>query len=262
MKNEMKISIITVSYNSAETISDTLRSVEQQTYQNFEHLIIDGNSKDLTNQIIEKYKHPRLFVISEQDEGIYDAMNKGLVKASGEVIGFLNSDDFYSEPIVLEKISAAFKDDSVEACFADLDYVTKDAKNVSRKWKSKAFKPGDFAKGWCPAHPTFYIRRSALERMGLFDRTFKLASDVEFMMRYLECGSVKSTYIPHVLVRMRIGGVTNKNWINIVNQNKEIFLALKKNAISFNPFVFFWHKIYSRALQLISARISRNKIFK
>jgi hypothetical protein len=136
----------------------------------------------------------------------------------------------------------------------------KDAKNVS-KWKSKALNQETLQKAGVLAS-NVYIRRSALDRMGLFDLTFKLASDVVFLMRYLECGSVKSTYIPHVLVRMRIGGVTNKNWINIVNQNKEIFLALKKNSISFNPFVFFWHKIYSRALQLISARISRNKIFK
>ncbi len=250
----MKISVITVSYNSAATIADTVRSVATQSYQNIEHLVIDGRSKDSTVQIVEELRHPHLILSSEPDAGIYDAMNKGLSRATGELIGFLNSDDFYADSTVLEKVAAAFEDESVEACFADLVYVTPDNSRVTRYWKSKPFTKDDFAKGWCPAHPTFYIRKSALDRLGMFDQQFKLAADVEFMMRYLDSGAIKSIYIPHVFVRMRLGGATNQSWGNVWKQNKEIFVALKKNSISFSPIFFCTHKIFSRAWQYFSAR--------
>jgi glycosyltransferase involved in cell wall biosynthesis len=250
----LKISVITVSYNSAATIADTVRSVASQTYQNIEHLVVDGKSKDSTIQIVEAHRHPNLILSSESDNGIYDAMNKGFTRAKGEVIGFLNSDDFYADATVLEKVAAAFEDESVEACYADLVYVTPDNTRVSRYWKSKLFTRGDFAKGWCPAHPTFYIRKSALQRLGMFDLSFKLAADVEFMMRYLEQGTVKSVYIPHVFVRMRLGGATNQSWGNVWKQNKEIFIALKKNNVSFSLLGFWINKIFSRAWQYFSAK--------
>jgi glycosyltransferase involved in cell wall biosynthesis len=250
----LKISVITVSYNSASTIADTVRSVATQNYQDIEHLIIDGKSKDITIEVVEQHRHPHLILTSEPDDGIYDAMNKGLKRASGEVIGFLNSDDFFADNNVLNKIATAFEDESVEACYADLVYVTPDNSRVVRHWKSKNFIKGDFAKGWCPAHPTFYVRRSALERWGLFDQSFKLAADAEFMMRYLEKGEVKSVYIPNVLVRMRLGGATNQSWENIIKQNKEIFLALQKNNIPFSFFGFWILKITSRIRQYLSGR--------
>jgi glycosyltransferase involved in cell wall biosynthesis len=245
----MKISIITVAYNSAETIADTLSSVAHQSYHNYEHLVIDGNSKDSTVQVVNAHRHPNLILTSECDSGIYDAMNKGLSLANGEVIGFLNSDDFYADTNVLEKVAAVFQDKSVEACFADLVYVMPDNRHVVRYWKSRPYIKGDFAKGWCPAHPTFYIRRSALQRLGCFDRSFKLAADVEFMMRYLEHGSVKSVYIPHVFVRMRLGGITNRSWGNVWKQNQEIFAALIKNKVPFSLVKFWVHKLYDRAWQ-------------
>jgi glycosyltransferase involved in cell wall biosynthesis len=250
----LKISVITVSYNSASTIADTVRSVATQNYQDIEHLIIDGKSKDITIEVVEQHRHPHLILTSEPDGGIYDAMNKGLKRASGEVIGFLNSDDFFADNNVLKKIATAFEDESVEACYADLVYVTPDNSRVARHWKSKNFIKGDFAKGWCPAHPTFYVRRSALRRWGFFDQSFKLAADAEFMMRYLEKGEVKSVYIPNVLVRMRLGGATNQSWENIIKQNKEIFLALQKNNISFSLFGFWVFKIISRIRQYLSGR--------
>jgi glycosyltransferase involved in cell wall biosynthesis len=255
----MKISVITVSYNSAATIADTIRSVANQTYLNIEHLVIDGHSNDNTVQVVEANHHPSLILSSEPDEGIYDAMNKGLTRAVGEVIGFLNSDDFYSDATVLEKVADAFQDESVDVCFADLVYVTQDNSRVMRYWKSKPFCKGDFAKGWCPAHPTFYIRRSALKRLGLFDQSFKLAADVELMMRYLERGKVKSTYIPHILVRMRLGGATNQSWENILRQNREILLALQKNRVPFSSLGFWAYKIFSRAWQYVAARLYGGK---
>lgn len=253
----MKITVITVSYNSAITIADTVSSVASQTYSNIEHLVIDGQSTDGTLEVVRSYSHPRLILSSEADSGIYDAMNKGLSRATGDVVGFLNSDDFYADPLVLEKIASAFRDESVIACYADLVYVTQDSQRISRYWKSKPFAKGDFARGWCPPHPTFYVRKSALDKLGFFDLSFRLAADVEFMMRYLECGEIKSLYIPHLLVQMRLGGATNQSWKNIWIQNKEIFRALRKNEVEFNPFFFIIFKLLSRAKQFFSAHIIR-----
>jgi glycosyltransferase involved in cell wall biosynthesis len=252
----LKISIITVSFNSAATIADTVKSVASQTYTNIEHLVIDGQSRDDTVSVVEANRHNGLRLISEPDGGIYDAMNKGLSLSSGDVIGFLNSDDFYADSSVLEKIASVFQDLSVEASYADLVYVSQDNSRVDRYWKSKPYKKGDFAKGWAPAHPTFYIRRSALDRLGLFDLSFKLAADTEFMIRYLERGGVKSVYIPHILVRMRLGGATNQSWSNIYKQNREIFLAFQKNGLSYTSSYFWLNKLMSRAKQYFSARVS------
>lgn len=248
----MKITIVTVAYNSAFTIADTIHSVVNQKYTNFEHLVIDGKSTDETVNVVKEHHHQRLVLISETDSGIYDAMNKGLVHASGDIIGFLNADDFYADNEVLIKIAKAFENPQIEACFGDLLYVTKDNRKVVRYWKSSPFLRGNFARGWCPAHPTFYIRRSALERLGPFDLTYRLAADAEFMMRYLERGSVRSIYLPHVLVRMRVGGATNQSWRNIWHQNSEIFQALRKNCISHTPAFFWFHKLTSRIWQRLT----------
>jgi len=246
----MKISIITASFNSESTVLDALLSVVKQTHKNIEHLVIDGNSSDNTCVLVRANSHPNLLLISEPDKGIYDAMNKGLGKASGDVVGFLNSDDFYADVDVLARVAKAFEEDSrVEACFGDLLYVTEDNQSVVRYWKSRPFVPGSFAHGWAPAHPTFYIRRSALDRLGGFDLSYRLAADTEMMMRYLEKGRVRSTYIPEVLVRMRVGGATNRSLRNIFSQNQEIFRALKKNGIPYSLVSFMLHKLASRFWQ-------------
>ena len=254
----MKISVITVCYNSEKTIADTLRSVRLQNHPSIEHIIVDGGSEDETLAVVAVESISNHVLISEKDEGIYDAMNKGLKRASGDVIGFLNSDDFYTDSGVLGKVATVFQDESIEACYADLVYVTPDKSRVVRYWKSKAFTIGDFAKGWCPAHPTFYVRRSALERLGLFDQSFKLAADVEFMLRYLEGGKVKSIYIPHVLIRMRLGGATNQSWSNILSQNREIFLAFQKNKVPFSLLIFWPCKIFNRTWQYVTARFFKS----
>jgi glycosyltransferase involved in cell wall biosynthesis len=255
----MKISIITVAFNAARTIADTLESVAAQTHPEIEHIVVDGASTDGTPEIIGRHGMHVARLISEPDKGIYDAMNKGLVLASGEVVGFLNSDDFYADAAVLEKIANAFQDPAVDACYADLVYVNQDNSRVVRYWKSKPFAKGDFAKGWCPAHPTFYVRKSVIERLGFFDQSYKLAADVEFMMRYLERGQVRAVYIPHLLVRMRLGGVTNQSWKNIVQQNKEIFAALRKNGVPFSSIWFAANKVVSRFKQFIVGRIRRHQ---
>ena len=252
-----KITVITVCYNSAATIGDTLAAVSRQGYKNVEHLVVDGASPDGTVEIVRQWAGHPVVLISESDKGIYDAMNKGLARATGDVIGFLNADDFYADGSALEKIAAAFEDKQAEACFGDLVYVSKDNRRVIRYWRSRAFVKRDFANGWCPAHPTFYIRRSALDRCGVFDRTFKLASDVEFMMRYLENGDVRSVYIPAVIVRMRVGGATNQSWRNVLQQNKEVLVALKKNEVPFSTIGFVSRKLRNRLWQYITARFGR-----
>ena len=254
---QMKISIITDTRNSAKTVADTLASVRMQTYQDFEHLIIDGASIDSTLEIVNKYPLNKIRIFSEPDKGIYDAMNKGIALAYGDVIGFLNSDDFYTDNLVLEKIVNVFQDPNVDICYADLAYVTQDKKRIVRYWKSKPFIRGDFAKGWCPAHPTFYVRKSAIKRFGLFDQSYKLAADVELMMRYLEVKQLCAVYVPHILVHMRLGGATNKNWKNISLQNKEVFLALKKNGIPFSKIVFIINKAINRYLQFFEGYLMR-----
>jgi glycosyltransferase involved in cell wall biosynthesis len=243
------ITVITVAYNSAATIGETLGSVANQTYSDVEHLVIDGASADQTVEVAKAYAPIFTRIISEPDAGIYDAMNKGFRLASGEIIGFLNADDMFADSTVLSRISAAFEDPGVEACFSDLLYVTKDNQSVVRYWKSRPFVPGRFACGWSPAHPTFYIRRSALERLGGFDLSYRLAADTELMMRYLEKDRVRSVYIPKVQVRMRVGGATNRSLRNIFRQNQEIFRALKKNDVPYSSIFFVLHKLVSRTWQ-------------
>jgi glycosyltransferase involved in cell wall biosynthesis len=249
----VKISVITVSYNSAATIADTVRSVACQSHNDIEHLVIDGLSTDDTVKVVEANRHSNLALSSEPDMGIYDAMNKGLTRATGEIIGFLNADDFFADTEVLARVVKAFEGDSrVEACFGDLFYVTEDNLKVVRYWKSRAYEIGCFARGWSPAHPTFYIRRSALNRLGQFDLTYRLAADIEFMMRYLERGAVRSAYIPHVQVRMRVGGATNQSWRNIALQNREIIQAFKKNKLAYSLPTFALHKLVSRLWQRLT----------
>lgn len=250
-----KISVITVSYNSAKTISETLHSVASQIYQNVEHLIIDGQSEDETMMIVHANRHDRLIVHSEPDSGIYDAMNKGIARASGDIVGFLNSDDQFADLSVLTRVAAVFQSENVDACYGDLVYVTQDNRRVLRYWKSNPYIKEAFGKGWCPAHPTFYVRKDSLNRSGCFDLSFKLAADAEFMMRYLGYPGMQSVYIPHVFVRMRVGGQTNKSWSNIFLQNREIFRALRKNNINYNAIDFILRKIVSRLLQYLKARL-------
>ena len=249
----MKVSIITVTLNSELYVADCLASVKAQKYQNIEHIIIDGGSTDKTISIVNKFSNIKK-VVSEPDKGIYDAMNKGINFATGDIIGFLNSDDLYSNIEVLSSIVEKFKSDfSLDACYADLIYV--DQLNVSktiRYFKSTEFKDDLFSKGWCPPHPTFFVRKSVYERFGKFDLSYKIASDVDLMMRFLEIHKVKSLYVPNVWVKMRIGGTTNKSLKNIWLQNKEILNSFYKNGLSINPISFFIYKIISRLKQFFS----------
>ncbi|MDH4228331.1 MAG: glycosyltransferase [Nitrospirota bacterium] len=253
------ISVITVARNSRDTIADTLKSVTGQHYENIEHIVIDGASKDGTAELVAELRSNHLKLVSEPDNGIYDAMNKGICLASGDVVGFLNSDDLFSDEHALERVAQAFENPDVDACYANLVYVDKQNRRTVRCWKSKPFKKGFFARGWCPAHPTFYVRKSVIDRLGAFDTGYPLAADADLMIRYLERENVRSVYIPHVLVRMRTGGVTNRTWRNIVRQNVEIFAALRKNGIPFSPMLFWAFKLENRFRQFLAGRSANER---
>ena len=246
----MKISIVTVSYNSVATIRDTLESVAAQSYKNVEHIIVDGGSTDGTVSAIRGWNKHAIRLIAEPDLGIYDAMNKGIRWATGDVIGILNSDDVYYDSNVLADVFNVTSDTSIDACYADLIYVAPDNINdITRYWESCVFKKGLFKTGWAPPHPTFFVRRKVYEKYGLYDLNYSLAADFELMARFLERFQVSSAYIPKIFIKMRLGGVSNKSVINIIRQNIEIYKACKKNGISlFLPF-FFIAKIASRVKQ-------------
>lgn len=230
----MKFSLVTVTYNSAQTLRDTITSVLSQTYQNIEYIIIDGLSKDDTVEIIKEYEpqfNGRMKWFSEKDYGLYDAMNKGFRLATGDVIGIINSDDLIAQPDAIEKVMKCFQsDDSVDAVYADLYYVAQnDTSKIVRHWVSG--KQKSFAKGWHPAHPTFYVKREMYQKYGLFDLDFKFAADFELMLRLIEKEHIKLHYLPEPLVRMRLGGTTSKSFGNIKKGNIECIKAFKKNEI-------------------------------
>ena len=248
----MKVSIITVTFNSISVINDCLDSISSQEYDNIQHIVIDGASTDGTLSILESKNSQINILISKPDNGIYDAMNKGIKIATGDIIGFLNSDDFYPNNKVISKVVKEFEKDSfLDACYSDLIYVDQfNTSKTIRYVKSSKFQEGLFSKGWCPPHPTFFVRRSVYKKFGNFDLSYKFASDVDLMMRFLEKYKIKSKYIPEVWVKMRMVGVTNKNLKNIWLQNKEIIHSFNKNNLSVNLLKFLILKIISRIVQL------------
>ncbi len=246
------ISVITATYNSERTLIDTIRSLQIQTFQSFESVFIDGNSKDSTLDIINRSELEQKQVYSEPDEGIYQAMNKGIAHAKGDVIGFLNSDDFYADENVLKDVAFLFKDPEVDACYGNLCYVGKQNKNkIVRHWKSESFKAGMFQKGWVPPHPTFFARREVYEKYGGFDTSFKIAADYELLLRMFEVEKIKTVYLPKVLVHMRLGGETNKSIQNIISQNQEIWKALKKHNLNPTLWSYFLSKTMNRLSQYL-----------
>lgn len=237
----MNISIITATFNSAATIAHCIASVNNQTYPDIEHIIIDGASTDNTLEIVKSIPNRISKIISEPDKGIYDAMNKGIRLTTGDIIGILNSDDLYIDNSVLEKIAVEFTVKNIDCVYADLFYVKKDNTNeIVRHWKTTDFIPGAFKKGWHPPHPTFFLRRAVYEKYGLFNLNFKLAADFELMLRLLEHYKITSAYLQEPLVRMRLGGATGKNIQNIIKQNFECYRAFNTNGIKISPFYPFY----------------------
>jgi glycosyltransferase involved in cell wall biosynthesis len=234
----MKISIITATWNSAATLRDTMQSVLSQTYGDFEHIIVDGGSSDATLDIVREMEplyNGRLRWISERDKGIYDAMNKGLGLASGDVVGILNSDDFYTSPQVLERIAATMSDE-VDAVYGDIHFVDDaDLNKCVRYYSSKGFRPWKMKLGLMPAHPSFYCRRWAYERFGGFDLSYKIGADFENLVRIIYKGGIRTCYIPMDFVTMRTGGASTSGWKSYKTIFLEELRALRTNGITANP---------------------------
>lgn len=227
-----KISVITAVFNSRETISAALDSVLGQLDVDVELLVIDGGSTDGTLGILRSYADRLNVLVSEPDGGIYDALNKGIRRASGEVVGFLHSDDLFADASVLARIATAFNDPGVGAVYGDLLYVRKDnPEQAVRYWRAGAFSDRRLSWGWMPPHPTLYVRRDLYDRLGLFDTTFSIAADYDFVLRLLGTGRVGVHYIPEVLVKMRMGGVSNRSLNNVLRKSSEDLKALQRNGV-------------------------------
>lgn len=245
----LKISIITVCYNSEQTISKTIKSVLNQSYSNIEYIIIDGDSKDSTKAIISKYVHDapiKIRFFSEKDKGIYDAINKGINIATGDIIGILNSDDIFFDNHVVSKIANLFHlYNDLDSIVGDIIFV-KSNDSVHRIYSSKNWTPKQFEWGMMPPHPTFYCKKSIYEKYGLYRLDFKIASDYELMMRFLLINKISYRYLPFVFVKMSLGGVSTKNFQSKILINKEVLYACKINNVESNIF-----KIYSKYFRKI-----------
>ncbi|MBC7721258.1 MAG: glycosyltransferase [Pedobacter sp.] len=226
------ITIITVAYNAAETIGATIKSVLNQTYINTEYIIVDGCSTDGTIDIVKSFADDRITFISEPDKGIYDAMNKGINLATGKIVGILNSDDFYADVDVIEKVVANFKQTNCEALYGDLLYVDGvDTSKIIRTWVAGKYKHSNFLQGWMPPHPTFFVLQNVYEKYGLFNLALKSAADYELLLRFLYKHKIRASYLPKTLVHMRTGGISNRNIGNRIKANLEDRKAWKMNNI-------------------------------
>jgi len=226
----MKVSIITATYNSSATIIDTLKSLEAQTYLDIEYIIVDGASKDNTLDIIKANSSRVSKVICEPDKGIYDALNKGIKAAKGDIVGFLHSDDLFASNEAIEDIVNEFVISGSDAVYGDLEYVSKDdIFKVVRLWKSGEYSKTKLKNGWMPPHPTFYMKRELYLKHGLFDLSFSIAADYDSLLRYLWVNSVEMSYLSKVLIKMRVGGVSNRSFKNIILKTKEDIRALNNN---------------------------------
>jgi glycosyltransferase len=231
----MKISLITATFNSAKTIGTTIESILQQEYSNIEHLILDGGSNDKTIEILSAYqkKHPNIIVYSEKDNGIYDALNKGISKATGDIIGFVHSDDLLPTPQTLTHIVNTFKTQECDGVYGDLKYVKQDnTQQVVRYWKSKVYTPKLLNQGWMPPHPTLFLKREIYKDIGNFDLSYKIASDYEFMVRLFLQKKYTLSYLPETLILMRVGGASNKSLRNIIQKSKEDYRVIKKHHLN------------------------------
>lgn len=258
----MKISLITITYNSAKTLEDTLKSVVEQTYSDVEYIIVDGASKDKTVSIIEEYEplfKGRIKWISEPDKGLYDAMSKGIQMATGDVVGILNSDDFFTSRDVLKKVAEAFEQDSLlDAVYGDVHFVHPNNLNKCvRYYSSKVFKRDLMRMGFMPAHPSFYIRRECFEKYGLYKTDYKVAADFEFLLRVIYKAKIKTKYLPLDMVTMRTGGASTSGIESHKRIMKEHLRAFRENGLYTNRLLLSLRYIY-KVEELLWSKIVYN----
>lgn len=255
----MKISIITVTYNSEKTIEDTIQSIIKQTYANYEHIIVDGLSKDSTMKIVKKYEDKyqgKLKYISEKDSGIYDAMNKGIKMATGDIIGILNSDDIYANESILEKIATKFSMTNCDGIYGNLIFMDEETMSKPQRiWKSKK---GNMKFGWHPAHPTLYLKKDVYNKIGLFDLQYKIVADYDFMLRLMKDKSINLEYINEYLIYMRVGGVSTDGIKGYKKNLKESHQALVNNGIK-NAYMVNILRILKTIKQMIMSKFRIQK---
>ena len=228
----MKVSIVTVSYNSSKTIKDTIFSVNSQTHPSIEHIFIDGASTDDTLEIIKTTSLRQNIIVSEKDSGIYDAMNKGIRNSSGDIIGFLHSDDIFHSEKVISDLVNKIQDENLDGVYGDLQYVDKVNPNkIIRSWKSCQFKQNLLRKGWMPAHPTLFLKREIYLKHGVFNTSFKISADYDFILRIFKDQNLKSGYLPKIVTKMRVGGASNRSLKNIFKKTKEDYCVIRLNKI-------------------------------
>lgn len=248
MSSPLKISLITVARNAVATLPQTLASVEAQRYEPVEYLVLDGGSTDGTVNLLKSHDPKIAYWHSRPDKGMYYALNEGIARATGDVIGLLNADDTFADDGVLEQVADVFADPAIDACYANLIYTNAAGETV-RYWRSGPYHPGAFRRGWSPPHPSFYVRRSVYERLGGFDTRYELGNDIELMMRFLEKEGVTSRHVDRTWVNMRLGGISNRSWKNIWQQNHCVYQMLKHHNLQPNWATFACAKFWDRAKQ-------------
>lgn len=228
----LTISVVTAVYNRKSTIGEAMGSVNAQTYSHVEHVVQDGGSKDGTQDAIAAAAGPTTKIESARDSGIYDAINKGIARTTGDVVGLMHSDDFFASDTVLADVAAVFEDPNIDGVYGDLDYVAADdTSKVIRKWRSGAYDPRRLRRGWMPPHPTLYVRREVFETWGTYDTSYQIAADYDAMLRYLVKGQIRLAYIPKVMVKMRVGGESNRSLARIMQKSREDYRALHSNGV-------------------------------
>ena len=250
----MKISIITATYNSAKTLELCMNSVLNQTYNKIEYIIVDGNSTDETLDLIKSKAetHHNIVWSSERDKGIYDALNKGIAKATGDVIGFVHSDDFLADKFIIEKIANAFKSEEVDGVYGDLHYVNfEKVDSIVRNWKSQPYHRALLNRGWMPAHPTLFLRKELYNTHGCFNLDYRIAADYDFILRIFQGAQYKFHYLPETIMKMRVGGASNRSLKNLILKTKEDYRAARTNKIGL-PFMVVTFKNLSKIPQWIS----------
>lgn len=251
----MKVSIITVCYNSEQHIKSCIDSVLGQNYPNIEYIIVDGKSKDKTVEIIQSYQDKITKWVSEPDKGIYDAMNKGIKMATGDIVGILNSDDIYLDSDVIANVAKAFADNQdCGVVYGDIIYFrTENPDKIVRYWKTKTYYPNFFPDGEVPPHPAVFVRKSVYDQNGLYFPEFKISSDYEWMLRTIYANKVKPYYIGKTLVNMRMEGESTKSWKNTLIANKEIHKAWGMNGLSY-PFKLYFLRPFKKIKQLFVSK--------
>ncbi len=233
----MKVSIITIAYNAAETIAETIESVIGQDYSNIEYIIIDGASTDDTLDIVEKFKVDVDVLVSERDKGVYDAMNKGIEKATGDVVAILNADDVYANSNVISNAIALLQQENSDSLYGNLQYVDRiNPEKIHRDWKSGTYSRSKFKWGWMPPHPTFFVRRKLYDAYGMFNTSLRTSADYELMLRFLYKHEVSVSYLAEVMVKMKVGGQSNASLKNRIKANQEDRMAWKLNGLKPLPF--------------------------